>query len=140
MNIGMVFTAAKNLLFGSSSEGKGIVGNVSDVVDKWKPSATTIHNQSIEDMKAGDESQKSAREMQLPTHDDTFNRIVDGSSRLVRPVITYWIIGALMGLYTIQSPSTDPMMMNIIWTVITFWFGSRVIFKDIPAMIKSLKK
>jgi hypothetical protein len=127
----------KDTLFGSS---KGVVEQVSDVVDKWIPSATTIHKQSLEDIKAGDDSQKSAREMQLPSHDDMFNRLVDASSRLVRPIVTYWILGGLIGLYKLESPSTDPMMMNIVWTVLTFWFGSRVIFKDIPAVIKAMQK
>ena len=124
-------------LFGG---GKGIVEQVSDVADKWNPSPTTIHKQSIEDQTAGDASQKSAREMVIPTHDDWFNKMVDGISRLVRPVVTYWIIGGLVGLYELKSPSTDPLMMNIVWTVLTFWFGSRVLIKDIPAIIRSFKK
>ena len=129
--------AVKNFLFGGD---KGVVEQVSDVVDKWNPSPTTVHKQTIEDMKAGDDSQKSAREMVLPTHESRFDYVVDGLSRLVRPIVTYWILGGLVGLYELRSPSTDPMMMNIVWTVLTFWFGSRVIFKDIPSIIKSLRK
>lgn len=128
---------AVGALFGGD---KGIIEQVSDVADKWNPSPTTIHKQSIEDVKAGDDSQKSAREMQMPTHDDWFNHLIDGLSRAVRPVITYWIIGGLIGLYELKSPSTDPLMMNIVWTILTFWFGSRMIFKDIPALIKSFRK
>jgi hypothetical protein len=130
--------AAKNLLFGT--EGKGVVEQVSDVVDKWSPSKTTIHKQSVEDVKAGDDSQKSAREMQIPTHESWFDKLVDGLSRLVRPLVTYWILGGLIGIYELRSPSTDPMMMNIVWTVITFWFGARMIFKDIPSAIKAFRK
>ena len=131
------WTVIKETLFGS---GKGIIEQTSDVIDKWNPSQGTLHKQSVEDMKAGDDSQKSAREMVLPTHDDLFNRIIDGASRAVRPIVTYWIIGGLVGLYQLKSPSTDPLMMNIVWTVLTFWFGSRMIFKDLPNLIRSFRK
>lgn len=125
-------------LFGG---GKGIVEQVSDTVDKWKPSPVTQHKMTIEDSKqavaeqnAGDESQNSARAMQLPTHGTWFDSLVDGLNRLVRPVVTYWIVGGLVGFWRLPSlGSVDPIMMNIVWTVLTFWFGSRMLFKDLPA-------
>lgn len=125
-------------LFGG---GKGIVEQVSDTVDKWKPSPVTQHKMAVEDSKqavaeqnAGDESQNSARNMPLPTHGTWFDSLVDGLNRLVRPAITYWIVGGLVGFWRLPSlGSVDPIMMNIVWTVITFWFGSRMLFKDLPA-------
>lgn len=137
-------------LFGSSSGDKGLVTEVSDAVDKWIPSAATKHKQSIEDLKAGDESQDSARQMQLPRTDSVigivviFNAIVDGANRLVRPGLTLWMFGILAGWWAMPpillSPAVPPMFWNIAWTIITFWFGSRVLFKDIPSIWKYLKK
>lgn len=142
--------AGVSTLFGKDSEGKGIVEEVSDVVDKWHPSATTKHKMSIEDLQAGDSSQESARRMEQPRtdHDNVwisaFNAIIDGINRLPRPGITLWVFGVLVGWWDIPpillSASVPPMFWNIAWTVITFWFGSRVIFKDIPAIWKYLKK
>ena len=126
---------------GLFSSNKGIVEQVSDVADKWVPSATTQHKMGIEDLKAGDESQASARAMVVPAHDTWFDALVDGLNRLPRPVITGWVIGMLFGWVPepVHLQTLSPMTLNIIWTVITFWFGSRVLFKDIPAMIKSVR-
>ena len=126
-------------IFGGSD--KGIVEQVSDVADKWVPSATTQHKMEIEDAKAGDESQASARSMVIPSHDSWVDVIVDGMNRLVRPLMTYWVVGILWGW--VRPPDLSnihPMMWNIIWTIITFWFGSRLIFKDIPALISWVKE
>lgn len=119
---------------------KGVVEEVSDVVDKWIPSATTKHSMSIEDLKAGDASQESARAMQLASHGTWFDSLVDGINRLVRPLFTVWAFGVLVGWWPAPKPdSFDPMTWNIIWTIVTFWFGSRMLFKDLPALIRKLK-
>jgi len=133
-------SALVTTLFGSSSNGKGVVGEVSDAVDRWYPSDATLHEQNIEDQQAGDESQRSAREMQLPYHESWFDILIDGLNRLVRPIITYWVIGGLIGLWVLPPVGTvDPIVMNIVWTVVTFWFGSRMLFKDIPAIFRVYK-
>jgi hypothetical protein len=128
------------MLFGSSSNGKGVVGQVSDAVDRWSPSAQTQHENSIEDLQAGDASQASARSMVLVHHDSWFDIFIDGMNRSVRPVITFWVVGVLIGWW--EAPRTDtidPIVLNIMWTVITFWFGSRVVFKDVPNAIAAFK-
>lgn len=132
------FAKVKGLLFGGD---KGIVETVSDVADKWVPSETTKHKMSLEDLKAGDESQASARAMQLPTHDSWFDILIDGVNRLPRPVITFWVIGILIGWVPepVHLIVLSPITLNIIWTVISFWFGSRMIIKDIPSAIKAIK-
>lgn len=127
---------------------KGIVDSVSDTVDKWKPSPVTQHGmaveaskQSVAEQNAGDESQNSARAMALPTHGTWFDSLVDGLNRMTRPAITYWIVGGLAGFWRLPSlGSVDPIMMNIVWTVITFWFGSRMLFKDLPAAYAMARK
>lgn len=118
-------------------KGGGLLQKGSDLVDRWKPSATTKHKMSLEDLKAGDVSQESAREMEQISHESKFDIFVDGMNRLMRPLMTIWAVGGLAGGWDLPSTDTvDPVMMNIIWTIVTFWFGSRTIFKDIPNAIK----
>lgn len=116
---------------------KGFLEQTSDIVDKWNPSKTTIHKQTIEDLKAGDASQDSARKMVLISHDSWLDIIIDGWSRLPRPAFATWAFGVLVGWW--QAPAhlsaLHPIALNILWTVVTFYFGARVIVKDIPAAV-----
>lgn len=132
------FTKLTGALFGSSD--KGIVTEVSDAVDKWIPSETTKHAMGIEDLKAGDDSQASARAMQQPSHDSWFDIFVDGLNRLPRPLFTFWVFGILSGIIVPPNLQLNPILWNIVWTIITFWFGQRVLFKDLPAAWKHFKK
>jgi len=141
MNIFSVLGSGIGMLFGSSSNGKGVVSQVSDAVDRWNPSAETIHNNSLEDLAAGDKSQESARAMVIPHHDSWFDIFIDGMNRSVRPFITFWVMGVLFGWWVAPDTGTiDPVILNIMWTVITFWFGSRVIFKDVPNAISKFSE
>ena len=120
---------------------KGIVEQISDTVDKWHPSKVTIHKMSIEDQKAGDDSQDSARKMAFISHDSWLDIVVDAWSRIPRPAFATWAFGLLVGWW--DQPAhinqLNPVLLNIIWTVVTFYFGARVIIKDIPAAIVLLK-
>ena len=133
---GGVTTVASKLFVGE----KGWIEQVSDTADKWHPSKTTIHRMTLEDQTAGDASQESARGFVQVTHDSWFDILVDAWARLPRPVIATWCIGVLIGWwpppeYLTTMYATNPIMLNIIWTVITFYFGARVIVKDIPAAV-----
>jgi len=120
-------------LFGSSENGKGLVGEVSGVVDQWLPSDATKHKQNIENMTAGDASQASARLMQAaPSHDSWLDIFIDAANRSVRPFFTYWAIGVLCGWWNPQTEGIDPFVLNVIWTIVGFWFGGRMLFKDLP--------
>ncbi len=131
-------------LFGSSANGKGVVGEISDAVDRWLPSDATKQKQSIENQKAGDDSQKNAYSLVLPSHDSWFDIFVDGLNRLPRPLLTLWLIGVLYNWWpTPNLELVHPIILNIMWTIITFWFGSRIVMKDVPAAIavyNSIKK
>lgn len=135
-------TKLGGLLFGSNSSDKGVIDSISDTVDKWSPSETTRHKMSIEDQQAGDSSQESARRLKLHSGSTWFDSLIDGLNRLVRPVMTFWVFGILTGMLGIPSHLADipPMLWNIIWTIVTFWFGSRMIFKDAPKMMLWFKE
>lgn len=133
-------------LFGGNNKG-GVVGAVNDTVERWKPSKVKRHEMAIENQTAGDDSQADARAMKLhrTDHDNVvisfYNAVIDGLNRLVRPVFTFWVFGLLVGI--LEPPATwvtwPPMLWNIVWTIVTFWFGSRLLFKDVPAMYKWYK-
>ncbi len=132
------FKKAIGALFGGSD--KGIIEQVSDTVDKWHPSPTTEHKMNMESTAVDNQSQDSARGMQFHTHNTRVDVIVDAANRLPRPLITFWIIGGLMGLWPLPATGQiDPVMLNIAWTVVSFWFGSRAIFKDIPKAIQTIR-
>lgn len=114
----------------------GTVKTISDTVDKWHPSPVTSNAMDLENQQAGDESQNSARAMVLPTHDTWLDVGVDAYNRLPRPVITTWVIGGVMGLWELPKLSQfDPITLNMIWLVLSFWLGSRVLIKDAPKLI-----
>jgi hypothetical protein len=138
------FKKIGTFLFGSASN---VVKSVSDTVDKWKPSVTTRHKMALENEQAGDDSQADARAMAVPRTDHPgfiisfYNALIDGINRMVRPVFTFWVFGLLTGYLEVPSTWNEwpPMLWNIVWTIITFWFGSRLLFKDIPSMYKWYK-
>jgi len=129
-------------LFGSSSNGKGTIQQVSDVADRWIPSETSKHEMSVEDVKAGDESQAAAQRL-IPaaSHESWLDILIDAWSRAQRPAYSTWALGLLCGWW--EGPrleSIDPLTLNIIWTIVGFWFGTRLIFKDIPNAIAAFMK
>lgn len=130
-------------IFGGSSSGKSVAETVADVADNYKPGEVTKHNMSIEDQKAGDDSQNSARQMVLLSGGDNwFDIAINGLNRMPRPIVTGWVICILFGW--VNEPehllNLNPITLNIIWTVITFWFGGRLLVKDIPTAIMSWRK
>ncbi len=134
-------TSIPSLLFGSTTNGKGVVGSISDVVNEWMPSQTSKNKQSIEDLKAGDASQAAAYGLVLKSHDSWFDILVDGLNRLPRPMLTLWVFGILANWWNAPDlTNVHPMLLNIVWTIITFWFGSRVVLKDMPSAIMAYRE
>ncbi len=128
-------------LFGFGGE-TNIVKQVTDVVDNYKPGQVTKHKMDVETTKVEDASQDSARKFDAPVMDDIFNRIVNGLNRLPRPLFALWSFGVLVGIFPIPAVlSTAPVIvLNIIWTVIGFYFGIRTVSQDLPFLIKALRK
>ena len=128
-------------LFGVGT-GTNVVKEVADIVSDYKPGTVTQHKMDVESIKVEDASQDSARKWDATTMDDMFNRIVNGLNRLPRPLFALWSFGVLVGFFPVPAVlSTAPtIVLNIIWTVIGFYFGIRTVSQDIPSMIKALRK
>jgi hypothetical protein len=128
-------------LFGFGGE-KGIVEQVSDTVERWNPGPVKEHEMNLEQLKAEDASQDSARKApEASSHEGIFNRVVDGLNRLPRPLMAFWAIGELTGL--LPQPThlntINPIVLNIIWSVVGFYFGIRTITQDLPKLIQALR-
>ena len=131
----------KSVLFGKSD--KGVIQQASDVVERWLPSTVKEHEMNIEQTKTEDASQDSARKMEISaTHEDWFNRAVDAINRLPRPLLAVWAIGQLTGVLPPPKhlDNIHPLVLNIIWTIVGFFFGVRTISQDLPKMLQALRK
>ena len=129
-------------LFGLGSKGeKSIVDTVAEVVDNHKPGIVTQHKMDVEQTKVEDASQDSARKYDTPSSDDLFNRIINGLNRLPRPLFALWAFGQLAGVLPVPTALliAPPIVLNIIWTVIGFYFGIRTISSDLPHLIKAIR-
>lgn len=132
-----------------SSDGKGVVAQVNDTVERWNPSEVKKHEMGLDNIKAEDASQDSARKYE-PSRSamtgvpvvDIFNTIVDCANRLPRPALALWALCILFGV--VPEPAhlafLSQFTLNIIWTVIGFFFGIRTISQDVPKVITMFKK
>jgi hypothetical protein len=62
------------------------------------------------------------------------------AARAVRPWVTIELVGHLFGHWTINMPEMSGIQETLTWIVFTFWFGGRTIMKDIPTMLKAIRK
>lgn len=69
------------------------------------------------------------------------NTSIDIFNRLIRPFVTVWLIGGFSGWWKLpDTQSIDPVWFQIFMIVITFWFGGRVLLKDLPAAVSAILK
>ena len=88
--------------------------------------------------KAEDDQEKSAKDTQFTT-DILANTSIDIFNRLIRPGITVYYIGGFAGWW--QLPDTqkiDPVHFQLFMIIITFWFGGRVLLKDLPNSVMAI--
>jgi len=130
------FTKLGGFLFGGKSD-KGLVEQAADAVERFAPGQVKQAEMAIDALKAGDESQKNAQALHLVGHSTWFDVLIDGLNRLVRPLFSFWAFGVMAGIIgTAHLADIPAAAWNIIWTIIGFWFGQRILFKELPAAIK----
>lgn len=122
-------TSAGSWLFGGGGATK-----IVDVADK------AFHTE--QERAEGDAKDlESARAMALPSHSSKFDILIDGLNRLIRPTFTVWLFGGFTGWWALPKPSSiDPYWYSVFTIVITFWFGGRMILKDLPAALRLMRK
>lgn len=79
-------------------------------------------------------------EFKYGSHSTKFDSFVDGMNRLVRPIVTYGLLAAVLGFLEVPAEVNDN-----IWTpltvVLAFWFGGRLLKRDGGSdAIKGLRK
>lgn len=136
----MWFTTLWNSIFGGSTSGKSVAEEVADTVKDYKPGAIDEHNMAVENEKVGDESQAAARAYESsPPPSGMFDTFVDALNRLPRPMFAMWAFAELTGI--LETPasfaSMNPIVLNIIWTIIGFYFGIRTISQDLPKAVQA---
>ena len=111
---------------------------VADIVERWKPGETTKHQMEMDVANLVD----SARRHDSPVAGGgILGAIADGLNRLVRPVVTIYVLGGLFGFFEPElSKDIDPWFLAQGEKIIIFWFGGKVLLKDLPAAIKYLRR
>jgi len=120
---------------------------ISDIVGKWVPDVETRNNLEKELGEQYQAATASARAHDTPMQSgdnpvaQIFDSLVNGVNRLIRPTITIGLFGGIIGWWNLPKlDNVDPMILVYGETVLLFWFGGRALFKDLPAMLKYLKK
>lgn len=77
--------------------------------------------------------------LNTPAGPGLISQIIDSVNRSVRPVMTYWAMGCLIGWWSSPAlESVSPFMQSLIYLIVTFWFGGRVVMQDVPKMLGAL--
>lgn len=96
----------------------------------------------VTEVLTSDDDVQRAREMQLaPSHDTWLDVVINAVSRLPRPIMAFWVIGILMGLW--DGPDFDKIDDKVeLWCeyIMGFFFGHRALARDIPSMISGITK
>ena len=116
---------------------------IADIVEKWHPGEIKKHELTMEINEFLEKSYENARQHDQPMNSGVLvvDAIVNGINRLIRPWVTITVVGSLFGYWELPPPqSIDPQYWVIVQGVLGFYFGGRMLFKDIPTAIKFLKK
>lgn len=120
--------------FTGNSAVSGAVGKVADVVDKAVYTGQEQAKDAVADA-------NSARALPMPSHGTWLDVLVDAINRLIRPSVTIWLCGGLAGFWPLpKTGDVDPVILNVFWTVMGFWFGGRMLLKDLPAFLRELRR
>lgn len=79
----------------------------------------------------------NARAFAAPgVHDTAFDAFVDGCNRLPRPVVTFYVLGGIVGAWPLADlTKVDPLWIYAGATILFFWFGGRLLTKDLPGAV-----
>ena len=118
-----------------------VVEKGADIVERWAPGAERKHEMALEIDKTIADSIESARGHAAPGETSSWwDSLANGLNRLIRPAATLGFLGGLFGLWPLpEVGAIDPIVLGWMENVIIFWFGGRVLLKDLPSAIKYLR-
>jgi len=116
---------------------------VADIVERWAPSDAAkfeMQQQVQQTINTGVAAARSydPRSSGPTRYSEVLNVSIDGLNRLIRPVLTILIVGAIFGWWAVETKTLDPIVLAWGEAVGGFWFGMRAITRDIPGLIKLL--
>lgn len=93
--------------------------------------------------KAADDAKDlaNARAFAAPTgQPGLLNQVVDAVNRAIRPWVTIELFMRWFGYRPFPDiKGIDPFWVTITMIVLTFWFGGRVLLRDIPGMVRAIR-
>ena len=128
---------------GTAAAGLGVAGGIADIVERWKPSEGKKHEMAVEISQLVESSYAARLKHDQPMNSGLpiADAIVNGINRLIRPWVTITVIGSLFGYWELPPPDQiDPQYWVMAKIILGFWFGGRMVMKDLPAAIRIFRK
>lgn len=128
---------------GAAKAGLGVANGIADIVERWNPGDAKNVEFVKELTTLVNDSYDSARKHDTPMQSGVrwVDATVNGVNRLIRPWVTITVIGSLFGYWNLPPPqSVEPEYWIMIQVILGFWFGGRLVTKDIPAALGHLRK
>lgn len=128
---------------GTAKAGLGVANGIADIVERWKPGDSKNVEFTKELTALVNSSYDSARRHDTPMNSGVkwLDATVNGINRLIRPWVTITVIGSLFGYWDLPPPqNVAPEYWIMIQIILGFWFGGRLVTKDIPAALGHLRK
>ena len=128
---------------GTAKAGLDVANGIANIVERWKPGAAKNVEFVKELTTLVNDSYDSARRHDAPMLSGVrwADAAVNGVNRLIRPWVTITVIGSLFGYWNLPPPqSVAPEYWIMIQIILGFWFGGRLVTKDIPAALGHLRR
>lgn len=128
---------------GAAKAGLNIAGGIADIVERWNPGDSKNVQFTKELTSVVNASYDSARRHDAPMQSGVrwLDGVVNGVNRLIRPWVTITVIGSLFGYWNLPPPqNVAPEYWIMVQIILGFWFGGRLVTKDIPAALGYLRK
>ena len=122
--------------------GGGASGGISGAVTAVAKTADTMHY-SAQEKSTDEASDMSEARAQSPTytHNTWFDVVIDGWSRAIRPGVTTWLFGGWANWWKLPDTQTlDPFWTQLTLVIVSFWFGGRVLIRDLPQLVATITK
>lgn len=139
--MGIMSSIASALGSGAAKTVTDTASGLADVVERWVPAdkdrvqMVTELDKVVQAARAYDPRSTATGKVA-----ELINVIVDGVTRFIRPTVTIILLGGVFGWWNLAVTNVDPIVVSWGTDVMAFWFGTRMIFKDLPSFLKTLKE
>ena len=137
MNVlSLAWRAAKYVFLGDSG-GSSVTGSIASTVGKVAESNIEA---GTEQAQAQASENANVRAFAAPgVHNSVFDVLVDAANRLIRPVVTTYTFGGIVGWWHLPDlAGVDQRWLYAGSVMLTFWFGGRLLTKDLPSAVLSI--